>query len=181
MADKERRLQEVTSSLAKADANIEIQGPSPESQPRRARVLVCGSNLSGAFDLAGLLEQYVRERGLSDVEVQVLRDASIFPRVFYNVGEDEPYTPELYSDRVPQAVLILPEMRQYDPRTGWGMTLDTYTSRDFNGNSVFENIKKLCEKHNVPFVNFSKGQTPKDLLAGLDSLLEQPKEPYPSA
>lgn len=74
------------------------------------RVLVLGSRLSGAFTLADSFQEYLRQRGIAEPRVAVLRDAglielAILGRESIEEGRKHPC--------LPKGVILLPTMRQY--------------------------------------------------------------------
>ena len=148
------------------------------------RVVVYGSRLSGALDLARELGRYLEERGVSQPQVVGWRDAGYLRQAFF----DEPLPHEVIDGPIslpsgkvtdapvrtlPRGVVVFPEMRQYTEMGG--MFLDTYESKDFYGKSTFDHIRELCERHGVPYLRMDYGATQEQLIEGLKAL-DAPKD-----
>lgn len=137
--------------IAKADAGH-------ETLPKTPRVEVFGSRLSGAFDLGEELRAYLAQRGFPDADVGITRFATNIVNSFFG----RQHSPEPGSvDTLPQAVLVLPEMRQTDPISGAKMTIPT----------PVEAIQELCQKHGVTMAVVDRIEDQKQLAEGVDRLL----------
>lgn len=110
-----------------------------------SRILILGSRISGAFVLGKGLLDYLRERGIDSVSVDVSKDAGLIDQNFWNNalgGNGSNITP-------PIGVILLPEMRQYAPG-GYGMTLDSYRC------GFADYVRTLCEENGVPLVEVQR-------------------------
>lgn len=104
------------------------------------RILILGTRSGGAYGLAKGFQEYFEESGIQDFSVEVLRDAGLIEKSFLNLADSR----NLETARVPQGVVLLPEMRQYD--NGRGMFLNTYECE------IDKFVYRLCNQHNVPLV-----------------------------
>lgn len=142
--------------------------------PISNRVVVFGSRLSGAFDLAEALDRYLRVRDVPDVSLVVERNIERIISAFYGRGK------ESIGDTLPKGVVVLPEMRWYPE--GIGMTVNTHRGELYAGikySTVFGYIKSICDENGVPIVDFNNDSTQGELITGVDKLLTDPDERQP--
>lgn len=125
-----------------------------QSSPRR--VVILGSRTSGAADLAGSLQRYIEERGLTGAVVDFARDVSRIADAFYG---RYPGQPEVTPDNPPIAVVAYPEMRQ----SCEGMSSSVPTPMDM--------VRQLCEEHGMPLVYGRAGEVRQ--VEALDSVIPQ--------
>ncbi len=127
------------------------------------RIVVYGSNNSGANTLTKELQRYLQEVGIDHPSVELVRDAALIHQSFY--GQK---TPE---DQVvlPRGVVVFPEMRQY--WEGRGMFIPTYGYEGLTGPFPFDLIKELCTKHGIPFVRFEENTLDGKIQEGLRTLM----------
>ena len=143
-------MSELTSRDRGIDTNSEENQPTPVDN----RIIVFGSAQNGVNTIATDSGVFLRNKGLSDDYIVVIqRDASYIGSFFYNRVPGTPWEQQS-GVTVPKGVIILPDMRQYDPRSYMGMTISTYYSKDWDGKTPFDHIKELCEKSGVPYVEF---------------------------
>ncbi len=103
------------------------------------RILVLGSRMSGALSFGDAFQNFVEGKGIKNLQVQGLRDASFIEHVF--LGNDN-LVEGRRNPKLPLGVILFPEMRQYVGTSG--MSLDTYSS------GIAEFVRELCAKYNVP-------------------------------
>lgn len=150
-------------SLVKPDTALSPRKDSEESLVQRPRrVLIMGSRLSGAGDISAELVDYVAERGHENVSVEVLRDATRIREALLDEGEGG-------TGNVPIGVILLDEMRQ-TTSLGQGMTIPVYQGE---GETIYDYVSGLCEKHDIPLVAIERYEMPDQLQTGLLSLLKQ--------
>jgi len=151
-------LKRINRYLIKTGNPKEITASSPD------RILVMGSRLSGSFNLADGLEQRMKEMGIENVNVDVLRDAGKIDLAFFDVN-----SPKELSDQeklnLPKGIILLPEMRQEDPFSLSKMTIDT------NSSGVEEYVKRLCDECNIPLLILRKIPSVEELSEGVRELL----------
>ncbi len=120
-------------------------------------VLVFGSRGTGVYDLAHNFQEYLEVKGLPSPCVYAVSDAELIKKAFLNVGESGNINP-------PRGVILLPEMRQHDPRTGSGITLNTYDC----GIDMF--VGRLCSEYGVPLVKIMPNTPTMSLTEGLKEI-----------
>ena len=142
----------------------ELVDSSRESVATPNRVVIFGSNLSGAGLLAEEFQQYLIDAGIENPLVELQRDQALINEAFYGRRNPE--------ERItlPRGVIAFSEMRQYDPWDGKGMSIRTYHSRSLEGRTAFDDIKKLCQRHKIPLVKFKEGATADHIEKGLKAL-----------
>src|SRR3989344_5246078 len=123
------------------------------------RIVVYGSNRSGAGVMAEEFQQFLTEVGIKDSSVVLERDVARMQDSFY--GITAPNDPR----RIPRGVIVFPEMRQYSIN-GMGMNIGTYTAKGYQDKTPFDYIRSLCEKHDVPIVQFGN-ESPEEVREGL--------------
>lgn len=120
--------------------------------PNSNRVVVFGAVLTGAYELAQALQEYLQQQGVVNPEVETYKMFFNIEAGFYGIlgkgGKNRGFS-------LPKGVLAFPEMRD------WGETVKT----------PFGFIQDLCEKHGVPFVKFDAIPTLKQLQDGMPPLL----------
>jgi hypothetical protein len=140
----------------------EPQQPNPELRVEE-RVLILGTNLSGARNLANDADVILRNQGLQ-VKVQKIRDPELIKVAFFGIkpsdleGILQGNNPEF---TLPRLVIAFPEMRAEDDE-GTGMVVTT----------PIDYIQGLCKDYNVPFKYFqSYNVTPEDYRSGIVGML----------
>lgn len=131
-----------------------------ELQPTTNRVLVLGSSCSGAYQLGSDLQAYLKERGIPNPDVKVLRDAGLIEIAL--LGREDVFQGRA-APLLPKGVILLPEMRQY--YEGMGMSLDTYRC------GIDRRVEELCAKYNVPLIMIRTFSSPDQISAGIRQLL----------
>jgi hypothetical protein len=116
---------------------------------RRRRLLVMGTTMSGVWDLQRQLQEVLKRKGITDVEVEVLKEAPEIIHSFY--GNDSKGFQQPAGNDVPIGVVLLPEMRQHDPWTGAGMTVFSH------GTGLSDLVERLCAQHGVQLVQIYPG------------------------
>lgn len=136
------------------------------------RVVVYGSNLSGAGDLRDGLYALLRERGIPDSSVRLIRNVDLIERGFFGLSLDLPDVvhPSGEAHTLPRGVVIFHEMRFYDSA---GMTVSTFEDRFmFDGKTTpFDKIRRLCEQFDVPYITVRRENMPDSLADGINSFV----------
>jgi len=114
------------------------------------------------MDLADGLEQYMREQGINSVNVDVWRNVAKIDLAFFGISDLKELT-NMTKINLPKGVILLPEMRQYDP-SNKGMSIDTYET------GVDVEVKKLCDGYDVPLIMLRKVPTAEELIEGMRRL-----------
>lgn len=120
----------------------------PELQDNPNRIVVFGSRLSGAEFFTNDFLKLLKENGIENPSVVLMRDGALIDQAFYGqqIQNDKP--------SIPKGVVIFPEMRQYEGKSQ--MFIATYCDKDIvDGQTPFEKIKNLCEKHSVPYIKMT--------------------------
>lgn len=130
------------------------------------RVLILGSRLSRAFHLGEAFQAYLEQKGISELNVEVLSDVG---RIEEAILGREIVDEDRRNLDLPKGVILLPEMRQYSP-SGMGMSLNTYKV----GISTF--VEDLCKEYGVPLVEIREDESPEQITGGLKQLLDRPQE-----
>jgi hypothetical protein len=138
----------------------EIQGP---------RVEVFGSRSTGAPIVKKAFEEYVRQHGIKNPQINWSVNVQNIRHSFFNTrSTDTDPKPQ-----IPQGVILFPEMRQYTE--DWiGMSVDTFN--DYGHKSVFDTIKQLCDEYGVPLVILQANSTNEELSQNILTLLSNPIE-----
>ncbi len=136
-------------------------------QEKSNRVVVYGSNTSGAQELATQFQMYLEKTGINSPIVQHERDVALVRETFYGrmTPQDIP--------SLPRGVIVFPWMRQYDLWTGKGMFIRTFGKEGLEDSLAFERIKELCDQHNVPLIKFEDISTSPTTKEGIRALLLQ--------
>ncbi len=112
----------------------------------KGKVLVFGSRISGALDMAEGLENCLEQHNVKNIDIVVERNASRIGKLFKSLKATI------------RGVVLLNEMRQYDPLTGRGMTLDTFNC------GLDKTVERLCDKNGIPLVEL-KGDVTQEQIA----------------
>lgn len=151
----------------------DTQAENPETllsvQPNR--IVVFGSRISGANILSTGLSKYLKEKGIQNPKVHYVRNITNIQPGFFDYwpqDENNDYYPDNWTNdeftdnpTLPRGVILLPEMRQYHEMTG--MFVPSY--------AVWLDIKKLCDKYEVPLVIIDKDFTPEQIETEIIKLL----------
>lgn len=124
------------------------------------RIVVFGSNTSGAPVLSRMLQEYMEQNNIAEPVVEMSRNAGYIDDVFFGRSPNNP-TARL----IPKGVVALPKMRQYGPH-GRGMTIET----------PVDYIQKLCDDNEVPFVRI-EAVDPEGIAQGIGALVSAQQMP----
>ena len=140
---------------------------SPRTELERVnRVVVYGSNLSGAPDVVDGLTELLEQRGIPDASVRQVRNIDLIEDGFFGLppGRSGTIPPER---TLPRGVVVLPIMRFYDSA---GTDVNTFRSR-IEGAVPFDRIRALCQQFNVPYIIVDRQTTPTSLSDSLTKAL----------
>lgn len=118
-------------------------------------IVVYGSPRSGADEFTLSFERYLHEYGIPNARVDWTRSIDGIHPVFYGASHEDVES-DNYVPTIPRGVVVFPEMRQYDPistsSTGHTYSIDEPDAD--GGETIYDLIKRLCEKHDVPLIRF---------------------------
>jgi hypothetical protein len=120
-------------------------------------VLIFGSRVSRAYELAAKFQAYLEEKNLPNPDVYAIGDAGLIEKTFLSLDE-------LGKLNLPKGVILLPEMRQNDPFTGNGMSLDTYHC------GIDKFVESLCNKYGVPLIKIKPDEPAERIIESLEGI-----------
>lgn len=122
---------------------------STDIESQQNRVVVYGSNISGAADFTVRFQQFLNERGIQNPTVQLVRFTNDIVPSFFGVDYPE------QTGHLPRGVVVFPQMR-YETHDGYTMFVPMHgmLGRESDEPTVFDQIKAMCDEHNVPIIRF---------------------------
>lgn len=135
---------------------VPSQSVAPEQSLSVAnRVVVYGTNLSGAKAAATALQACMEQNNIENPLVEHIRFVDSIKPAFFGQPPAEPHTPPT----LPRGVIIFPDMRVETPG---GSLLTVLTPA--------EAIIQLCTRHDVPYALYNGAPLPEEIMHGANVL-----------
>lgn len=120
--------------------------------PAKDRVVIYGFEVDRTFPMRSFLF-YLSDRGVEDPSVQQNNTTADLEKTFHGITFDDSPNPTL---TWPQGVLILPSvMHVADPQSD-AITIGAHDAVLEDGLCVFDKVKQLCDRHQVPLIDYGK-------------------------
>lgn len=148
-------MERLTDKLARLRDAIREKATPREQNSSQRRILVLGSNNSGARHLSAELNQFLRQEypGVDVVHTRYVED---FSAAISGKAELSQIEPQEQFDGPPLGIILYPEVRSQDFWDGANRFLDVHYPEDDKNQNVASYVRELSKKARVPVFEISQ-------------------------